>query len=50
LVQSIENHQVTKNTIAFPSVIQDPKKPVHLLKIFPDEPGHRIVNSVSGKF
>ena len=49
LVQSIKDHQVTKNTITFPWVVEDPKKPVHLLKIFPDEPGHRIVNSVPSK-
>jgi hypothetical protein len=49
LTKSIKDHQVTKNTITFPWVVEDPKKPVHLLKIFPDEPGHRIVNSVPSK-
>lgn len=50
LVQPIKDHQVTENTISFASVVEDPKKPLHLLKVFPDELGHRIVNSISREF
>src|SRR5688500_2211153 len=50
LIESVKDHQIAKNTIAFPSVVEDSKEPLYLLKISSDESSHRIVNSISRKF